>query len=155
MNIEVNSVEETQKIAEKLGQLVEPNMILLLDGDLGAGKTTFAKGLAVGLGITRNVKSPTFPIVREYREGRLSLFHMDVYRLEGMGGADLGLDEYFNSDGVSVVEWSEFIQDELPDDSLRITLLKDEDDDNRRVIKLDSYGSQYTRILEQLVKKNG
>ena len=80
---------------------------------------------------------------------------MDVYRLEGMGGADLGLDEYFNSDGVSVVEWSEFIQDELPDDSLRITLLKDEDDDNRRVIKLDSYGSQYTRILEQLTKKNG
>ncbi|TWW13486.1 tRNA (adenosine(37)-N6)-threonylcarbamoyltransferase complex ATPase subunit type 1 TsaE [Dellaglioa algida] len=155
MNIEVSSVEETQKIAEKLGQLVEPNMILLLDGDLGAGKTTFAKGLAVGLGITRNVKSPTFPIVREYREGRLPLFHMDVYRLEGMGGADLGLDEYFNSDGVSVVEWSEFIQDELPDDSLRITLLKDEDDDNRRVIKLDSYGSQYTRILEQLVKKNG
>lgn len=155
MNIEVNSVEETQKIAEKLGRLVEPNMILLLDGDLGAGKTTFAKGLAVGLGITRNVKSPTFPIVREYREGRLPLFHMDVYRLEGMGGADLGLDEYFNSDGVSVVEWSEFIQDELPDDSLRITLLKDEDDDNRRVIKLDSYGSQYTQMLEQLTKKNG
>lgn len=155
MNIEVNSVEETQKIAEKLGQLAEPNMILLLDGDLGAGKTTFAKGLAVGLGITRNVKSPTFPIVREYREGRLPLFHMDVYRLEGMGGADLGLDEYFNSDGVSVVEWSEFIQDELPDDSLRITLLKDEDDDNRRVIKLDSYGSQYTQMLEQLTKKNG
>ena len=155
MNIEVNSVEETQKIAEKLGQLVEPNMILLLDGDLGAGKTTFAKGLAVGLGIMRNVKSPTFPIVREYREGRLPLFHMDVYRLEGMGGADLGLDEYFNSDGVSVVEWSEFIQDELPDDSLRITLLKDEDDDNRRVIKLDSYGSQYTQMLEQLTKKNG
>lgn len=150
MNIEVSSVEETQKIAEKLGQLVEPNMILLLDGDLGAGKTTFAKGLAVGLGITRNVKSPTFPIVREYREGRLPLFHMDVYRLEGMGGADLGLDEYFNSDGVSVVEWSEFIQDELPDDSLKITLLKDENDDNRRIIKLDSYGSQYAKMLEQL-----
>ncbi|MHC9533009.1 tRNA (adenosine(37)-N6)-threonylcarbamoyltransferase complex ATPase subunit type 1 TsaE [Dellaglioa sp. BT-FLS60] len=150
MNIEVSSVEETQKIAEKIGKLVEPNMILLLDGDLGAGKTTFAKGLAVGLGITRNVKSPTFPIVREYREGRLPLFHMDVYRLEGMGGADLGLDEYFNSDGVSVVEWSEFIQAELPDESLRITLLKDDHDDNRRVIKLESHGAQYTKMLEHL-----
>ncbi|WP_409022235.1 tRNA (adenosine(37)-N6)-threonylcarbamoyltransferase complex ATPase subunit type 1 TsaE [Dellaglioa sp. P0083] len=150
MNIEVSSVEETQKIAEKIGQLVEPNMILLLDGDLGAGKTTFAKGLAVGLGIKRNVKSPTFPIVREYREGRLPLFHMDVYRLEGMGGADLGLDEYFNSDGVSVVEWSEFIQDELPNDWLKITLLKDDHDDNLRTIELESNGLQYDNMLAHL-----
>lgn len=150
MNIEVSSVEETQNIAEKIGQLVEPNMILLLDGDLGAGKTTFAKGLAVGLGIKRNVKSPTFPIVREYREGRLPLFHMDVYRLEGMGGADLGLDEYFNSDGVSVVEWSEFIQDELPNDWLKITLLKDDHDDNLRTIELESNGLQYDNMLAHL-----
>lgn len=98
----------------------------MLDGDLGAGKTTFTKGLALGLGIKKNVKSPTFTIVREYHEGRLPLYHMDVYRLEDASADDIGLDEYFNGDGVSVVEWSQFIDDELPNEYLIIHIIKDE-----------------------------
>ena len=103
LKIKVESAEQTQAIAKKMGPLLQARDILLLDGDLGAGKTTFTKGLAEGLGIHRNIKSPTFTIIREYQQGRLPLYHMDVYRLEETGGDDLGLEEYFEGDGVSVV----------------------------------------------------
>lgn len=112
-SITVTSPEATMAIGAKLGQLVQPGDLILLDGDLGAGKTTFTKGLAKSLGIPNNVKSPTFTLIREYRQGRLPLYHMDVYRLEDGGAEDLGLDEYFDGDGVSVVEWSQFIADLL------------------------------------------
>ena len=114
MQFSVSNAELTQKIAEKLAKALHAGDVILLDGDLGAGKTTFTKGLARGLGIRKNVKSPTFTLIREYHEGRLPLYHMDVYRLEETGGDDLGLEEYFNGDGVSVVEWSQFVEDDLP-----------------------------------------
>src|SRR5690606_26779599 len=87
------SREHTYAIANKLGSLLQQGDVLLLEGDLGAGKTTFTKGIAVGLDITRNVNSPTFTIIKEY-EGRLPLYHMDVYRVED-SSEDLGIDEYF------------------------------------------------------------
>ena len=104
-----------QSFAASLGPQLQAGDVLLLDGDLGAGKTSFTKGLAKGLGITDYVKSPTFTIVREYRHGRLPLYHMDLYRLEDGGAEDLGLEEYFEGDGVSVVEWPDFLGLSEPD----------------------------------------
>ena len=122
----------------------------VISGFLGAGKTTFTKGLALGLGIKKNVKSPTFTIVREYHEGRLPLYHMDVYRLEDASADDIGLDEYFNGDGVSVVEWSQFIDDELPNEYLIIHIIKDEQNDDQRKIVIEAKGERYQELLAEL-----
>ncbi|RXD25303.1 tRNA (adenosine(37)-N6)-threonylcarbamoyltransferase complex ATPase subunit type 1 TsaE, partial [Acinetobacter baumannii] len=96
--MKTQSVEETQKVAYAIGKWVKSGMILTLEGDLGAGKTTFTKGLAKGLDIKRNVNSPTFTIIKEY-QGRLPLYHMDVYRLEN-GADEIGLDDYLYGEGV-------------------------------------------------------
>ena len=137
-------------MAKKIAQFLKPQDIILLDGDLGAGKTTFTKGLALGLGIKKNVKSPTFTIVRKYHEGRLPLYHMDVYRLEDASADDIGLDEYFNGDGVSVVEWSQFIDDELPNEYLIIHIIKDEQNDDQRKIVIEAKGERYQELLAEL-----
>ncbi|WPC18024.1 tRNA (adenosine(37)-N6)-threonylcarbamoyltransferase complex ATPase subunit type 1 TsaE [Pediococcus inopinatus] len=148
--IKTKQAEQTEKIGERLADSLKPNDVILLDGDLGAGKTTFTKGLAKGLGIKRYVKSPTFTIIHEYREGRMPLFHMDVYRLEDGGGDDLGWDEYFYGDGVSVIEWSQFIQDYLPEDYLRITLKRNDESDNQRTLDFEAQGERYTTLLNDL-----
>ncbi|KRM93490.1 tRNA (adenosine(37)-N6)-threonylcarbamoyltransferase complex ATPase subunit type 1 TsaE [Lentilactobacillus senioris] len=149
--IKLNTPDQTMKLGQKLAQLLQPQDLILLDGDLGAGKTTFTKGLASGLGITRPVKSPTFTIVREYQTGRLPLYHMDVYRLEDGGGEELGLEEYINGDGVVVIEWSEFVAAELPDEFLRIKFERnDENGDNSRVATLTAQGSHYEKLLAEL-----
>lgn len=137
------SAEETEKIAEKLAEYLSHGDVLTLEGDLGAGKTTFTKGLARGLGITRNVNSPTFTIVKEYK-GRLPLYHMDVYRLE-LSGEDIGFDEYFYGEGVSVVEWAKFIEDYLPDERLEIVISHMEGD--RRKLEFNAYGEHFKKIL--------
>lgn len=116
----VNSVEETIAFAKKIGSGLVPGSILTLEGDLASGKTTFAKGLALGLGIKDVVDSPTFAIVKEY-EGNIPLFHMDAYRLDG--DLDIGfLLEYFNRDGVCVIEWASIIKEDLPDDRIDVKL---------------------------------
>lgn len=148
--ITVTSPEATMQLGAKLGPLLKPSDLILLDGDLGAGKTTFTKGLAASLGIKNNVKSPTFTLIREYHQGRLPLYHMDVYRLEDGGAEDLGLDEYFDGDGVSVVEWSEFIADLLPATYLRITLQRSGTVDDQRTIRLDPVGERYQQLVAQL-----
>ena len=139
--------EQTIAIAKQLGQQVQAGDVLLLDGDLGAGKTTFTKGLAAGLGIDSYIKSPTFTLIREYQDGRLPLYHMDVYRLEETGASDLGLEEYFDGDGVSVVEWSQFIAEELPSDYLTIHFNKDVSDDQVRTLVLDPHGAHYEALV--------
>ncbi|MFC6165558.1 tRNA (adenosine(37)-N6)-threonylcarbamoyltransferase complex ATPase subunit type 1 TsaE [Lactiplantibacillus dongliensis] len=148
--ITVTSPAETMQLGAKLGKLVQPGDLILLDGDLGAGKTTFTKGLAQSLGIDRNVKSPTFTLVREYHQGRLPLYHMDVYRLEDGGAEDLGLDEYFDGDGVSVVEWSQFISELLPTTYLRIALKRSGDQDDDRTITLQAHGEHYQQLADSL-----
>ncbi|MBX0359584.1 tRNA (adenosine(37)-N6)-threonylcarbamoyltransferase complex ATPase subunit type 1 TsaE [Halobacillus sp. Nhm2S1] len=115
-----SSIEETQQLAEKLGERLLPGDVLTLEGDLGAGKTTFTKGLGKGLGVKRTINSPTFTIMKEY-QGRVPFYHMDVYRLEE-SDEDLGFDEYFEGDGVTVVEWAQFIEEFLPDERLDITI---------------------------------
>ncbi|WP_243653013.1 tRNA (adenosine(37)-N6)-threonylcarbamoyltransferase complex ATPase subunit type 1 TsaE [Tumebacillus sp. BK434] len=117
------SVDETQAVAKALGAIVQPGDLLCLTGDLGAGKTTFTQGLARGLGVEEPVSSPTFTIIKEYDEGRIPLYHMDIYRLgESAAEEDLGFDEYFFGEGVSVVEWAEWLQEVLPEDRLQVTV---------------------------------
>lgn len=150
--ITVNSADQTMAIGQKLAQYLAPKDLILLDGDLGAGKTTFTKGLAKGLGITRPIKSPTFTIIREYQDGRIPLYHMDVYRLEEGGADDLGLEEYFNGDGVNVVEWSKFVADELPDQYLRIIFRRDDSEgDNVRTLTFEAKGDRFEKMIEEVL----
>jgi tRNA threonylcarbamoyladenosine biosynthesis protein TsaE len=140
------SAEQTMAFAEKLGQTLKKGDVLTLAGDLGAGKTTFTKGLAKGLGVTRTVNSPTFTIIKEYK-GRLPLYHMDVYRLED-SDEDLGFEEYFSGEGVSVVEWATFIKEYLPDERLEIVI--SHMGEEKREIRLTSIGERYKEIIKEI-----
>ncbi|MGM0831128.1 MAG: tRNA (adenosine(37)-N6)-threonylcarbamoyltransferase complex ATPase subunit type 1 TsaE [Bacillota bacterium] len=141
------SPEETGQFAEKLAGHLNPGAVLTLEGDLGAGKTTFTKGLAKGLGVTKTVNSPTFTIIKEYR-GRLPLYHMDVYRLDD-SFEDLGFDEYFEGEGVTVVEWAHLIQDQLPEELLSLSIYR-EGDSTRRIV-LKPYGDRYSELCKEIV----
>ena len=107
--------EETERFAFRWLMGLSGDVIAL-EGDLGAGKTAFTKGLAKGLGVTRTVNSPTFTIIKEY-QGRLPLYHMDVYRVSE-SEEDLGFDEYFEGEGVTVVEWAHLIKEQLPEEPI-------------------------------------
>ncbi|NEU32164.1 tRNA (adenosine(37)-N6)-threonylcarbamoyltransferase complex ATPase subunit type 1 TsaE [bacterium LRH843] len=146
--ITTESPEETKNLAERLGQIVQPGDVITLEGDLGAGKTSFTKGLAVGLGVKRVVNSPTFTIIKEYN-GRIPLYHMDVYRLEE-GGEDLGLDEYFYGEGVSVIEWASMISSQLPEDRLEIFINRL--GDTTRNITIRSTGVRSSALCKELQK---
>lgn len=144
----INSLEETEQFAKKLANLLEPQDTITLEGDLGAGKTTFTQALAKGLGIKRTVNSPTFTIMKQY-EGRLPLNHLDVYRLSD-SDEDLGWDEIFYGDAVSVVEWAHLIEEDLPDERLAIEIYRV--DDNKRKFILKPIGKRYERLCEELLK---
>ena len=144
--INVNNQMETIALGKRLGALLQPCMLLTLSGDLGAGKTTFTKGIGQGLGITKVINSPTFTILKQY-QGRLNLSHFDAYRLEGQDD-DLGFEEIFDSDDVSVVEWANFIEDILPDERLEIIINKIDED--ARKFKFIAKGKKYEQILEVL-----
>ena len=118
--------EDTYEIGKKIGQEAQPGQVICLYGDLGVGKTVFTKGLADGLGITEPIQSPTFTIVREYEEGRLPLYHFDVYRISDVSEMDeIGYEEYFYSDGVCLVEWGKLIDELFPDNTTYISISKD------------------------------
>ncbi|RDY66680.1 MULTISPECIES: tRNA (adenosine(37)-N6)-threonylcarbamoyltransferase complex ATPase subunit type 1 TsaE [Halobacillus] len=143
-----SSTEETQQMAEKLGQRLQPGDVLTLEGDLGAGKTTFTKGLGKGLGVKRTINSPTFTIMKEY-QGRIPFYHMDVYRLEE-SDEDLGFDEYFEGDGVTVVEWAQFIHEFLPDERLDITIRYL--DDSTRLFTLKAASGHYEALCKEILE---
>ena len=118
--------EDTYEIGKKIGQKAVPGQVICLYGNLGVGKTVFTKGLADGLGITEPIQSPTFTIVREYEEGRLPLYHFDVYRISDVSEMDeIGYEEYFYSDGVCLVEWGKLIDELFPDNTTYISISKD------------------------------
>lgn len=142
----VENLEATLSLGKKLGELLQPGMLITLDGDLGAGKTTFTKGIGQGLQIKRVINSPTFTILKQYR-GRLQLSHFDAYRLEGQDN-DLGFEEIFDSDDICVVEWPEFISDILPEKRLEIQINKI--DENARKFVLKAIGKEYVQLLEAL-----
>jgi tRNA threonylcarbamoyladenosine biosynthesis protein TsaE len=109
------SEEETEAVARAIAAGLEAGNVLLVSGDLGAGKTAFVRGLAAGLGIDPDeVSSPTFTLLHEYRGGRLTLYHADLYRLESTAAADLGLDEVGASDGVLAIEWPDRLTHPMP-----------------------------------------
>lgn len=138
--------EETAHFAERLASFLQPGDCLALEGDLGAGKTTFTKGLAKGLDIRKTVNSPTFTIIKEYK-GKLPLYHMDVYRVAD-AYEDLGFDEYFEGDGVTVVEWAHLIEEQLPSDLLTIYLYH-EGQDKRRIV-LKPRGKRYEQLCKEI-----
>ena len=112
----------TARLAEWLAERAEPGTVIALDGDLGAGKTFFVQRFARALGVREVVNSPTFTIIREYEDGRLPLYHMDVYRLSQEEADELGLDEYFYGQGVVLVEWARLIPDLLPPARLQMEI---------------------------------
>lgn len=148
ITVHTHSAEQTRQLGAVLAQVLQPGDILWLRGELGAGKTTLAQGIARGLGVHEPVLSPTFTLIREHR-GRLPFFHADAYRLEGAEqAADLGLPEYFERGGVFAIEWAEHIADALPDERLDV-LLEGGADEHRR-ITLTAYGERYEQLLQQL-----
>ena len=116
MEFITNSPLETEKVGEALGKVLYPGSILAYEGDLGAGKTAFTRGLARGLGATEQVTSPTYTIVNEYLSGRMPLFHFDMYRLSSSDDLwDIGWEDYLERGGVCAVEWSENVADAMED----------------------------------------
>ena len=144
--LNIHNEEELIKWGQRLGSLLQEQDVLVLTGDLGAGKTTFTKGLAQGLGIKQMIKSPTYTIVREY-EGRLPLYHLDVYRI-GEDPDSIDLDDFLFGEGVTVIEWGELLGESLPDDYLKLTLLKK--DDGRELV-FESQGRRSQELLEELL----
>ncbi len=122
---ETTSPEDTFALAKSLAEHALPGQIYTLNGDLGVGKTVFTQGMAAGLGIDEPVNSPTFTIVQEYETGRLPLYHFDVYRIgdpEEM--QEIGYDDYFFGEGITLIEWAELIEELIPDNRICITIEK-------------------------------
>jgi tRNA threonylcarbamoyladenosine biosynthesis protein TsaE len=149
MEFIVDSVEKTIALGEKIGKLVNSQDIICLIGELGTGKTHITKGIAKGLGIKEHITSPTFNIVNEY-DGRLKLYHFDVYRVNDPDEIyAIGFDEYIFSDGVSIIEWANYIEELIPNEYLKITIEKLPNlGENYRKITLEAYGDRYNYIKE-------
>lgn len=120
------SEEMTFEIGKKLGEKADKGEIICLEGDLGVGKTVFTKGFAEGLNIEENIDSPTFTIVQEYTEGRLPLYHFDVYRIGDILEMDeIGYEDYFFGEGVCLLEWASRIEELIPESAIHIIIEKD------------------------------
>ena len=150
MNYKITSYNEqdTIELAQNIESEKFPNMVICLDGDLGSGKTIFTKGFAQSLEVNEDVTSPTFNIIKEYTSGELPLYHMDVYRLNG-NVEDLGIEEYYKKGGIRIIEWSETIEDYLPEKRLdiRIKVVGEE----KRVFIITPHGKKYEDICEAIL----
>jgi tRNA threonylcarbamoyladenosine biosynthesis protein TsaE len=142
------SERDTLELAENLESEKFPNMVICLEGELGSGKTVFVKGFAHALGIEENITSPTFNLVKEYLNGEMPLYHMDVYRLEG-SCETVGFDEYFSRGGVSIVEWSDLICNCLPEERLDIKFKVI--DENTRVLIFEPHGKVYEDLCNSVL----
>ena len=134
MTYESFSCEETENLAAELAKKAQCGALFCLTGDLGAGKTAFARGFARGLGISDDVTSPTFAIINVYQSGRLPLYHFDVYRIKSPAEMeDTGYEEYFYGDGVSLVEWADMIKELIPDNAIWVRINKCADANHRHI----------------------
>ena len=135
MEFITNSPMETEKVGEALGKVLKPGSVLAYEGDLGAGKTAFTRGLARGLGAYEQVTSPTYTIVNEYLSGRLPLFHFDMYRLASSDDLwDIGWEDYLERGGVCAVEWSENVDDAM-ENAICVTIEKTGEESRRITIE--------------------
>lgn len=146
MKIEIHSLEETKQFARQMASLCQDKQIVItLDGDLGAGKTTWTQSFGKALGVKRVINSPTFTILKSYeQENGQPLHHIDAYRLEG-GSQDLGFEDCFD-EGICVVEWAQFIEDQIPEDHICISI--EEGMDENRVITMEATGERSKKIVE-------
>ena len=126
MIYETNSEKETFELGKNLGEQAKAGQIFCLNGDLGVGKTVFTQGFAKGLGIEENVNSPTFTIIQVYEEGRIPLYHFDVYRIGDIEEMEeIGYDDYFFGQGICLIEWADLIEEILPEKLIKVTIEKD------------------------------
>lgn len=136
-----NSEEETIELAKKIAKQINKNTIIVLTGDLGSGKTKFTEGILTYYGLENEISSPTFTLVNEYNANDLNIYHFDVYRL-----ADedefyaIGGEEYFEK-GACIIEWGEMIENILPKDYIKLSFSKDEEFENKRIIKVEFFGN--------------
>lgn len=144
--IKVNSLQETSVLGEKIGNLLFAGSLVTLSGDLGAGKTTLTKSIGKALGVSKVINSPTFTILKTYY-GKIPLYHIDAYRLEGLH-QELGFEEVFEEDGLCVVEWPQYIDEQLPIERLHISIEMGEDE--IRFFNLSAIGKKYEEVLEGL-----
>lgn len=144
-----NSDMDTIELAQNIESEKFPNMVICMEGDLGSVKTLFTKAFAKSMGISENITSPTFNIIKEYDgEEGYKLYHMDVYRLSE-SKEDIGISEYFNKGGVTIIEWADLISDILPKDRLdiRIKIV----DENKRVFYITPHGEEYEDLCERVL----
>ena len=142
--------DETIELGKKLGRLLKAGDIILLIGDLGSGKTVFAKGIAEGMGISGYITSPTFTLVNEHK-GKITLFHFDLYRLISYEELyDIGYEEYFYGNGVCIIEWPERLGPLLPENRLEVLIKKGIEEDERSIY-LKSFGKRYEEILKEML----
>lgn len=144
-----NSDMDTIELAQNIESEKFSNMVICMEGDLGSGKTLFTKAFAKSMGISENITSPTFNIIKEYDgEEGYKLYHMDVYRLSE-SKEDIGISEYFNKGGVTIIEWADLISDILPKDRLdiRIKIV----DENKRVFYITPHGEEYEDLCERVL----
>lgn len=142
--IYVNSAQEMIDLGIRIGKYLKPNMVIALDGDLGAGKTTLTKGVAIALGVKKIVNSPTFVIMKIY-EGSLTLYHLDVYRTND---DEFELAEYFEAGGVSIIEWSSNIASLLPAGCLKLRII--DLGDNKRQVEVSSQDNYYDEVINNI-----
>ena len=144
-----HSEEDTMELAENIESEKFPNMVICLKGELGSGKTVFVKGFAKSLGIEDTITSPTFTLVKEYENGEMPLYHMDVYRLEDCNDDTVGLQDYFYKGGITIIEWSDIIKDSLPEERLELKFKVV--DEETRVITLIPYGKVYEDLVSAVL----
>lgn len=148
LQLNSHSPEQTQRLGVQLGELAQAGDVFLFSGNLGSGKTCLTQGIAWGIGVKEYAFSPSFIIVREYY-GRLTLYHIDFYRLNSIGEiVDLGLDEYFSGSGVCVVEWADKGITVLPQENLLIRFSYISD--TERSLSLEPRGERYSQLLKSL-----
>ncbi len=151
MIVDTHSPQETQELGEALGRLAASGDVILLEGNLGAGKTCLTQGIAIGLGIRGPVRSPTFILANEHY-GRLTLYHVDLYRLDALKEVeDLGLDDYIEGEGLTVVEWADKAPAYFPVERLSIHL--ERTGETSRRIRFTPHGQRYVDLLSAIAKR--